>query len=74
VLLVQNLRDPGTPLVGALELRRAFGNRARLVTADQGGHGAYGLFAENMCANNTVTAFLTTGERPERDRACTAES
>ncbi|WP_268246808.1 alpha/beta hydrolase [Amycolatopsis oliviviridis] len=29
---------------------------------------------KNMCANDTVTAFLATGERPERDRACAAES
>ncbi|WP_156755523.1 alpha/beta hydrolase [Actinokineospora pegani] len=73
VLLVQNLRDPGTPLVGARELRRALGDRARLVTADQGGHGAYLLLAENDCANDTVTRFLTAGEHPERDLACAAE-
>ncbi|WP_250032738.1 alpha/beta hydrolase [Paractinoplanes maris] len=73
VLLVQNSRDPGTPLVGARELRKAFGDRARMVTADQGGHGAYLLFAANMCANNTVTAFLTTGHRPRHDVTCAAE-
>ncbi|MFK3980045.1 alpha/beta hydrolase [Micromonospora sp. NPDC050397] len=73
VLMVQNLRDPGTPLTGAWELRKAFGDRARMVTADQGGHGAYGLFARNTCANDTVTAFLTTGQRPHRDVACAAE-
>ncbi|WP_424186852.1 alpha/beta hydrolase [Actinokineospora sp. G85] len=73
VLLVQNLRDPGTPLVGARDLRRAFGDRARLVTADQGGHGAYGLLARNTCANDAVTGFLTTGELPRRDLACAAE-
>ncbi|AGZ44049.1 TAP domain-containing protein [Actinoplanes friuliensis DSM 7358] len=74
VLLVQNLRDPGTPLVGARELRKALGSRARMVTADQGGHGAYLLFAANMCANTTVTTFLTTGHRPHRDLACAAEA
>ncbi|GIE35750.1 hypothetical protein Ait01nite_087950 [Actinoplanes italicus] len=73
VLMVQNLRDPGTPLVGARELRKAFGHRARMVTADQGGHGAYLLLARNRCANDTVTAFLATGERPQRDIACPAE-
>jgi pimeloyl-ACP methyl ester carboxylesterase len=72
ILLVQNLRDPATPLAGARHLREAFGNRARMVTADQGGHGAY-LFGTNSCANNTVTAFLTTGVRPHEDRACAAE-
>ncbi|MCO8276258.1 alpha/beta hydrolase [Actinoplanes sp. TRM 88003] len=73
VLMVQNLRDPGTPMVGARELRQAFGNRARMVTADQGGHGAYVLLARNTCANDTVTTFLATGQRPQHDRACPAE-
>ena len=74
VLMVQNLRDPGTPLVGARELRKALGHRARMVTADQGGHGAYLFFARNRCANNAVTTFLATGERPQRDLACVAEN
>ena len=41
ILMVQNLRDPATPLAGAKELRQALGDRARMVTADQGGHGVY---------------------------------
>ncbi|MFH9733372.1 alpha/beta hydrolase [Streptomyces sp. NPDC017260] len=72
VLMVQNERDPGTPLAGAQELRRAFGKRATMVTADQGGHGVY-LFGPNTCANDAVTAFLTTGHRPSQDLACAAE-
>jgi pimeloyl-ACP methyl ester carboxylesterase len=72
VLMVQNLRDPGTPLVGAQRLRRAFGDRARMVTADQGGHGVY-LFSKNTCANDAITTFLTTGQRPSHDLACAAE-
>lgn len=72
VLMVQNERDPGTPLAGAQKLRRAFGERATLVTADQGGHGVY-PFGSNTCANDTVTAFLTTGHRPSRDLACAVE-
>jgi pimeloyl-ACP methyl ester carboxylesterase len=72
VLLLQNLRDPATPLTGALKLRQAFGDRARMVTADQGGHGTY-LFGTNTCANNAATAFLTTGTRPSHDTACAAE-
>jgi pimeloyl-ACP methyl ester carboxylesterase len=71
VLMVQNLRDPGTPLVGARQLRQAFGDRARMVTADQGGHGVY-PYGENKCANNAVTTFLTTGQRPSHDLACAA--
>ncbi|MEV0699571.1 alpha/beta hydrolase [Saccharopolyspora sp. NPDC050389] len=72
VLILQNLRDPATPLAGARELRKAFGNRARMVTADQGGHLAY-LVMGNQCANDIATKFLVTGERPQHDLACGAE-
>ncbi|MFE3742703.1 alpha/beta hydrolase [Streptomyces sp. NPDC059134] len=72
VLLAQNERDPATPLAGAQELRRAFGKRATMVTADQGGHGVY-PFGPNTCANDAVTTFLTTGERPSGDLACAAK-
>lgn len=72
VLLVQNERDPGTPLAGAKALRRALGDRAVLVTAGQGGHGVY-PFGVNRCANDAVTTYLTTGQRPARDLACAAE-
>ncbi|MGW6007960.1 alpha/beta hydrolase [Streptomyces sp. NPDC055210] len=72
VLMMQNERDPGTPLVGARELRRAFAGRATMVTADQGGHGVY-PYGGNTCANDAATTFLTTGERPARDLACAAE-
>ncbi|MEV5961261.1 alpha/beta hydrolase [Kribbella sp. NPDC051952] len=73
VLMVQNLRDPATPLAGARQLRQAFGGRATMVTADQGGHGVYPL-GKNRCASHAVTAFLTTGERPERDYNCSADA
>jgi pimeloyl-ACP methyl ester carboxylesterase len=72
VLMLQNERDPGTPLASAQKLRRAFGNRATMVTADQGGHGVY-PFGPNACANDAATAFLTTGQRPSQDLACAAE-
>ncbi|MGW7350273.1 alpha/beta hydrolase [Streptomyces sp. NPDC054784] len=72
VLMVQNERDPGTPLAGAKTLRKALGQRARMVTADQGGHGLY-PFGTNTCANDATTAFLTTGHRPAADLACPAE-
>ncbi|WND34127.1 alpha/beta hydrolase [Streptomyces sp. BB1-1-1] len=72
VLIVQNLRDPSTPLSGARELRRAFGERARMITADQGGHLAY-LFLKNRCLNDRTTNFLVTGELPRTDVACAAE-
>ncbi|WP_326692265.1 MULTISPECIES: alpha/beta fold hydrolase [unclassified Streptomyces] len=72
VLMVQNERDPGTPLARAKKLRQAFGKRATMVTADQGGHGVY-PFGRNTCANDAVTAFLTSGQRPAQDLACPAE-
>lgn len=46
VLMVQNDRDPATPLAGARTMRRAFGDRAAMLTVDQGGHGTY-LFGKN---------------------------
>ncbi|MGW4830078.1 alpha/beta hydrolase [Amycolatopsis japonica] len=48
-------------------LREAFGERARMVTVDQGGHLAY-LFKDNECANDLATEFLVRGTR--HDFAC----
>ncbi|GAB3424310.1 alpha/beta hydrolase [Flindersiella endophytica] len=72
ILLLQNLRDPATPYAGGLMLRSKFGNRARLVSIDQGGHGAY-LFDDNPCGLNTTTRFLVDGKRPATDKFCAAE-
>jgi pimeloyl-ACP methyl ester carboxylesterase len=69
ILLVNNLRDPGTVYVGAVELRRALGGRSRLVTVDQGGHLSY-LFGDNACADGIETAFLVDGMRPPTDWFC----
>lgn len=69
VLLVQNLRDPSTPHSGALEMREAFGQRARMVSVDSGGHGAY-LANGNACGDRTVTEFLVSGRRPAQDTLC----
>jgi pimeloyl-ACP methyl ester carboxylesterase len=62
-LIVQNLRDPATPWVGSLGLRRVLGSAAATVDIDQGGHAAY-LLTASTCANNTVTAFLAYGVLP----------
>ncbi|MER8184272.1 alpha/beta hydrolase [Kitasatospora sp. NPDC094015] len=69
VLLIQNLRDPATPYQGALKLRHALGDRARMVTVDSGGHDAY-LANGNACGDALVTTFLTTGHRPTTDTHC----
>ncbi|WP_330317374.1 alpha/beta hydrolase [Streptomyces platensis] len=70
ILMVQNRRDPYTPYSGALKMRRSLGDRARLVTLEHGGHGAY-LSHGTACGDRTVTAFLTTGRRPQTDTRCT---
>ncbi|MEK9523730.1 alpha/beta hydrolase [Streptomyces venezuelae] len=69
ILMIQNLRDPATPHSKGLEMRRALGDRARLVSVDHGGHGAY-LGNGNACGDRAVTRFLTEGVRPERDVLC----
>ncbi|MBL1102426.1 alpha/beta hydrolase [Streptomyces coffeae] len=74
VLMVQNKRDVATPYSGALKLRRALGDRARMVSVDAMGHGAayQGPGRGNACADRRVTDFLLTGERPGRDTTCPA--
>lgn len=73
ILMVNNQRDPATPLTGAREMRHALGQRARFVTVDQGGHGVF-LFDDNACGNNTVTRFLVTGQRPAYDSFCPTDN
>ncbi|MFI0739683.1 alpha/beta hydrolase [Streptomyces sp. NPDC021100] len=69
ILMIQNLRDPSTPHFGALKMREALGQRARLVSVDAGGHGVY-LGNGNACGDRKVTDFLRTGKRPGRDVVC----
>ncbi|MEU3601658.1 alpha/beta hydrolase [Streptomyces sp. NPDC006798] len=69
ILMVQNRRDPATPHFGALKMREALGDRARMVTVERGGHGVY-LEPDKACGDAVVTTFLKTGERPARDTAC----
>ncbi|MFJ6383952.1 alpha/beta hydrolase [Kitasatospora sp. NPDC092039] len=71
VLLTQNLRDPATPYTGALKLRAALGDRARMVTVDSGGHGVY-RSTGNACGDEVVTDYLVSGRRPARDVFCPA--
>ncbi|MFD9423666.1 MULTISPECIES: alpha/beta hydrolase [unclassified Streptomyces] len=69
VLMIQSLRDPATPYSGALKMRAAFGERARMVTVGRGGHGMY-LGGGNACGDRTVSEFLVTGRRPAQDTHC----
>lgn len=73
VLVLQNLRDPATPLLGGQLAREAFGDRARLVSVDSGGHGVY-VYDDNPCALNTTTRFLLDGNLPETDVFCAAST
>ena len=74
ILLLQNLRDPVTPLEGGYGMRKALGDRARLITVDQGGHTAYALFPVNACVNDAANAYLAYGTFPSTDQFCPAES
>jgi pimeloyl-ACP methyl ester carboxylesterase len=75
VLVVQGLRDPATPYDGGVAMRRALGDRARLISVDVGGHAiAYGINANvNGCADEAVTSFLVTGQLPRNDVFCPRE-
>jgi pimeloyl-ACP methyl ester carboxylesterase len=61
ILLIQNKRDPATPLSGAERLAAALGRRATMVVADAGGHGSY-LANGTPAGNAAVTAFLAYGD------------
>lgn len=71
VMVLQNLRDPATPLAGGELVREAFGDRAQLVRVDSGEHGVY-VYGSNACGLNTGTNFLVDGELPKRDTFCRA--
>lgn len=71
VLILQNRRDPVTPLAGGQRLHEKFGDRSRLVTVDRSGHGVYAL-GDNACALNVGTTYLVEGKMPRRDVVCPA--
>ncbi|WBQ08452.1 alpha/beta hydrolase [Kribbella sp. CA-293567] len=73
VLILQNLRDPATPHLGGVLLRKAFGHRARLVSVDGGEHGVY-MYDDNPCALNVTTTYLVDGTLPRRDTFCSAST
>lgn len=71
ILIMQNERDPATPLRAGQLTKEKYGDRARLVTVDQSGHGAYVLH-DNACGLETATKFLVDGTLPKRDMSCRA--
>ncbi len=73
ILILQNRRDPATPYPGGPGMREALGQRARLVSVDQGGHTVY-LLTPNVCGNDVTTAFLVDGTLPGGDISCPASA
>ncbi|OQO93108.1 hydrolase [Saccharomonospora piscinae] len=71
VLVVQNQRDPVTPLRGGELVNEKFGERSRLVSVDGSGHGVY-VLDDNPCALNVTTNFLVDGTMPKKDVRCQA--
>jgi pimeloyl-ACP methyl ester carboxylesterase len=72
ILILQNLRDPNTPYAGAQEMRNALGQRAVMVSVDEGGHAIFG-FETNACVNNAAVAYLSNGVLPAQDTSCPAD-
>jgi hypothetical protein len=70
ILILQNERDPATPLESGLGMHKALGARSALVTVDAGGHGVYGTQGPQACAAVTTDAFLTKGTLPAQDEHC----
>jgi pimeloyl-ACP methyl ester carboxylesterase len=70
VLILQNRRDPSTPLRTAQGMRRAMESDAVLVVVDAGGHGVLIHPEPNGCAVDALEDFLTAGELPGRDMSC----
>ncbi|WP_254667784.1 alpha/beta hydrolase [Streptomyces griseus] len=64
VLLLQNRRDASTPHRGGKMLREKFGDRARLVSVDDSGHGVC-VLGRNSCASNLTTRYLVGGDARE---------
>jgi pimeloyl-ACP methyl ester carboxylesterase len=69
ILMIQTMRDPAAPYLGALGMRKALGQRTRMVTVDTGNHGAYDPSTPS-CAVREAHRFLHTGVLPARDLFC----
>lgn len=71
VLILQNERDPSTPLRAAKGMKRAMGSDAALITVDAGGHGVLIHPRPSACAIGALESYLTAGELPATDLTCT---
>jgi hypothetical protein len=71
ILLLQNLRDPVTPLPGATRMHEVLGDRSRLVLVDGGGHGIIAI-GDNICAAQTFSDYMANGTLPQDGTTCPA--
>ena len=70
VLMVQNDRDPATPIEGALRARDGFAGARLLTVTDEGDHTTYASSTPNDCVNDAVEDYLVDGVVPARDSSC----
>jgi pimeloyl-ACP methyl ester carboxylesterase len=70
VLMLQNFRDPATPLRSAQSLHRALGRDSVLVDVDAGGHGVLIHPQPSTCAVGALETYFTTGQLPAGDKHC----
>ncbi|EXG82581.1 alpha/beta hydrolase [Cryptosporangium arvum] len=72
ILILQNERDPATPLETGRGMHRALGHRSVLVTVNAGGHVVYGSnpHGPTACASRAADTFLATGTLPHKDTRC----
>ncbi|MGH3940450.1 MAG: alpha/beta hydrolase [Pseudonocardiaceae bacterium] len=70
VLMVQNERDPATPIEGALRARDGFAGARLLTVTDEGDHTTYASSSPNTCVNDAVEDYLLDGVVPEGDTSC----
>lgn len=70
ILMVQNERDPATPIEGALRARDNFAGARLLTVTHEGDHTTYASGSPNDCVNDAVEDYLVDGVVPERDTSC----
>jgi hypothetical protein len=70
ILILQNERDPLTPLDLGRGMHKALGERSVLVTVNAGGHIVYGSQGPTACSTKTADLFLVDGKLPTTDTRC----
>ncbi len=70
VLMVQNVRDPATPIEGALRAHLGFAGSRLLTVTDEGDHTTYASSIPNTCVDQAVEAYLVDEVVPAGDFSC----